>query len=156
MQWRLNILNNFGKTLYKTVKKVNPRAQVSFAPNPYPWSRDNLLQEWPKWVSDGICDLLAVQCYRRDSLSFSNTVKGVQNEIKRIKKKKQLFAPGILLMVNGQIMNNQQIKKQLQANALLKTDGEIFFYNEAFNNKEIKQTIREFYPYKKKFPAHKR
>lgn len=156
MQWRINILNDFGKTLYKTVKKVNPRVQVSFAPNPYPWSRDNLLQEWPQWVSDGICDLLAVQCYRRDSLSFSNTVKSVQNEIKRTKKKNQLFAPGILLMVNGQLMDHQQIKKQLQAIRALKTDGEIFFYNEALNNKAIKQTIMEFYKRKNKFPIQKR
>ncbi len=155
MRWRLDILNKFGKTLYQKVKATNPNVMVSFAPNPYPWCKDNLMQEWPRWVSDGICDLLAVQCYRSDSTGFSNTVKQAQSYIKPAKGETQLFVPGILLMVSGKISDAQQVKKQVLINRELKTNGEIFFYNEGLKKQEVKAVFRELYPEKAIFPMKK-
>lgn len=155
VRWRLNILNNFGKTLYKKVKSIDPKIMLSFAPNPYPWCKDNLMQEWPKWVSDGICDLLAVQCYRSDSASYRNTVAQAQSFIKPKVGSKQLFVTGILMMVSGKISDAQKVKKQVLINRELKTDGEIFFYNEGLRKQEIKAVIRELYPMKANFPINK-
>ncbi|MFZ4583100.1 MAG: glycoside hydrolase family 10 protein [Paludibacter sp.] len=152
MRWRLDILNNFGKTLYKKVKATQPNVMVSFAPNPYPWCKDNLMQEWPQWVSSGICDLLAVQCYRRDSLAYANTVKTAQASIRIPEAEKMNFAPGVLLMVSGQISDAEQVKKQLLANRKLNTNGEILFYNEGLRSPEVRKIIIEVYTKKVLFP----
>ena len=151
VRWRLDILNAFGKTLYKKVKNISPKVMVSFAPNPYPWCKENLLQEWPEWVSSGICDLLAVQCYRNDSFGYRNTVTQAQSFIKPHTRSKQLFATGIILMVNGKISDAQQLKKQVLINRELKTNGEIYFYNEGLHNPEIKGIIKELYNQKALF-----
>lgn len=145
VRWRLDMLNDFGARLYKKVKATQPNTMVSFAPNPYPWSKDNLMQEWPKWVSSGICDLLAVQCYRRDSLSYANTVKAAQAHIKLPANKKMGFTPGVLLMVSGQISDAEQVKKQLLANRKLNTNGEILFYNEGLKSAAIQAVVKEIY-----------
>lgn len=152
MRWRLNILNDFGSRVYKKVKATQPNVMVSFAPNPYPWCKDNLMQEWPKWISSGICDLLAVQCYRRDSLAYANTVKEAQSHIIAPAGRSQLFAPGVLLMVSGQISDAEQVKKQLQSNRQLKTNGEILFYNEGLRSAQIRKIIKEIYIDKVNFP----
>jgi len=152
VRWRLDILNTFGKTLYDRVKSINPRVMVSFAPNPYPWCQEKLLQDWPQWVNSGICDLLAVQCYRYDSIGYRNTVAQAQTFIKPKPGSKQLFVPGIILMVSGKISDAQQIKKQVLINRELKTNGEIFFYNEGLRKPEIRAVIRELYPEKAEFP----
>ena len=153
MRWRLNILNDFGARVYKKVKATQPNVMVSFAPNPYPWCKDNLMQEWPKWVSNGICDLLAVQCYRRDSIAYTNTVKAAQANVKLPEGKKMNFAPGVLLMVSGQISDAEQVKKQLLANRKLNTNGEILFYNEGLRKAEIRAIFKELYTEKVLFPT---
>jgi len=152
VRWRLDILNKFGTRLYKKTKATQPNVMVSFAPNPYPWCKDNLMQEWPQWVNSGICDLLAVQCYRRDSVAYSNTVKATQANIKLAEGKKMSFAPGVLLMVSGQISDPEQVKKQLLANRKLNTNGEILFYNEGLKSSEIKRVLKEIYKNKVEFP----
>lgn len=152
VNWRLGILNNFAEKLYKKVKAKNPDMIVSFAPNPYPWSLFNLMQEWPQWVSKGNCDVLAVQCYRNDSISYANTVKVSQDNIEMPENKKIFFTPGVLLMVNGQISDATQIEKQLETNRKLNTDGEIFFYNEGLKDEKIKKIISKFYKTKSNFP----
>ena len=153
MRWRLNILNDFGARVYKKVKAAQPNVMVSFAPNPYPWCKDNLMQEWPKWVSNGICDLLAVQCYRRDSIAYTNTVKAAQANVKLPEGKKMNFAPGVLLMVSGQISDAEQVKQQLLANRKLNTNGEILFYNEGLRKAEIRAIFKELYTEKVLFPT---
>jgi len=155
VRWRLDILNQFGKRLYQQVKKQNPEVMVSFSPNPYPWSRDNLMQEWPQWVKSGICNVLAVQCYRRDSLAYENAVKEAIKYINISKVEKQIFSPGVLLMVSGKISNVSQVKKQILINQRLGTDGEVLFYNEALNQDSVKKMFREVYQHKIKFPTIK-
>lgn len=152
VRWRLDILNDFGARLYKKVKAAQPNTMVSFAPNPYPWSKDNLMQEWPQWVNTGICDLMAVQCYRRDSVAYVNTVKAVQAYVKLPENKKMAFAPGVLLMVSGKISEAEVVKKQILINQKLKTDGELFFYNEGLKSAEIRKIFKELYVQKVIFP----
>lgn len=154
VRWRLDILNKFGATLYNKVKKQNPEVMVSFAPNPYPWSRDNLMQEWPQWVNAGICDLLAVQCYRRDSLSYLNAVKAAREHVQLPEGRKMAFAPGVLLKVSGQLVDPVEFGKQLRINRALKTNGEILFYNEGLYDERIRQEIRKVYTGKVGFPSN--
>lgn len=155
VQWRIDILNAFGNRLYNSVKTQSPTTMVSFAPNPYPWCKENLMQDWPAWVSNGNCDLLAVQCYRRDSTSYSNTVVQAQPHFKVPANKTTLFVPGVLLMVSGEISDAQVVRQQMLANRALGTDGEIFFYNEGLRSPEIRKVISKVYTTKAIFPMLK-
>lgn len=113
-----------------------------------------LSQEWPQWVNNGICDLLAVQCYRRDSMAYANTVKAAQANIRLPEGKKMNFVPGVLLMVSGQISEAEQVKKQLLANRKLNTNGEILFYNEGLRLPEIRKIIKDVYTEKVSYPSN--
>lgn len=155
VRWRLDLLNAFGERLYKGVKEAQPNTMLSFAPNPYPWCMENLMQEWPQWVSNGICDLLAVQVYRRDSLSYRNTLIQAQSYFKPPTGKHTLFVPGVLLMVSGEISDSEIIRKQLLMNRELNTGGEIFFYNEGLKSPAVREVFRELYKQKAVFPDTK-
>ncbi len=156
VRWRLDKLNGFGKKLYSGVKAVNKNVIVSFAPNPYPWSRDNLMQEWPQWCKDNICDLLAVQCYRYNAQAYEATVSDVLKYLHQAKPN-QLFATGIILMEGGKLkMTPGLLKEQVLINRRLGVTNEIYFYNEALKNIDIQSVMRELYPYKVRFPGMKK
>lgn len=152
VNWRIDILNQFGKRLYQAAHAIKSDIIVSFAPNPYPWSKENLMQDWPNWVKNNICDLLAVQCYRYNADAYKNTVSEALSYVKA-NNSKQLFAPGIILMEGSQIkMSTDLLKQQLKINRDLNINSEIFFYNEALYNKDIQSVFKEVYPYKIDFP----
>jgi uncharacterized lipoprotein YddW (UPF0748 family) len=152
VNWRLNILNDFGKKLYQAAHQVKKNIIVSFAPNPYPWSKDNLMQDWPTWLSQNNCDLLAVQCYRYSADAYKNTVAAVLSHVNKANPN-QLFAPGIILMEGRKIkMTPDLLKEQIRINRSLGINSEIFFYNDALKNSEIKQAFLELYTQKVDFP----
>ncbi|RZK60751.1 MAG: hypothetical protein EOO91_00100 [Pedobacter sp.] len=154
IDWRINILNQFGKTLYEAAHKAKKDIIVSFAPNPYPWSRENLMQDWPTWLKEGYCDLLAVQCYRYNAQAYKNTVTEALTNVKE-SNTNALFAPGIILMEGGTIkMSADLLRQQIKINRDLNINGEIFFYNEALNNKEIKEVFSDLYSTKVDFPTN--
>lgn len=154
VNWRIGILNNFGKNLYQAAHKAKKDIIVSFAPNPYPWSKDNLMQDWPTWLKEGHCDLLAVQCYRYTAEAYKSTVSTALSYVKH-HNEKQLFAPGVILMEGGTIkMSSELLKEQIKINRDLGINGEIFFYNEALKNSEIKKVFLELYKEKVDFPRH--
>lgn len=97
VRWRLDILNTFAKRLYKRIKAKSPNVMISFAPNPYPWCEENLMQEWPRWCKEKVCDLLAVQCYRYSIEAYRATFSEVLKYIHQ-NNPNQLFAPGMILM----------------------------------------------------------
>ncbi|GAB1462191.1 glycoside hydrolase family 10 protein [Pedobacter sp.] len=152
--WRLNILNDFAGQLYRRVKAVNKNVWVSFAPNPYPWSKDNLMQDWPTWLNNKFCDLLVLQCYRYNSKAYKETVQQAKNIVKQ-SNPTQLFATGIILMEAGNIkMDSQLLKEQIAINRSLGINHEVFFYNDALNDPELKATFKEVYPTRALFPRN--
>lgn len=152
VRWRLDLLNAFGKKLYVKVKEKAPNAMVSFAPNPYPWCVDNLMQEWPKWCADGICDLLAVQCYRYTEEAYRATVSQVL-KYAREGNPKQLVVPGMILMEGSNSkMTPELLLKQMDVNRQLGITGEIFFYNKALENPVVQQVLKQRYTQKVTFP----
>lgn len=152
VNWRIDLLNDFGKRLYQAAHKVKKDIYVSFAPNPYPWSKENLMQDWPTWVKNGSCDLLAVQCYRYNAEAYKNTVTEAVGHV-RSNKASQLFAPGIILMEGGKIkMSAELLRAQIKINRDLNINGEIFFYNEALKDSEIRQVFLDLYKAKVEFP----
>lgn len=152
VRWRLDILNAFARRLYRSVKSKNPKTMLSFAPNPYPWCEEKLMQEWPKWCNDGICDLLAVQCYRYSVDAYRATLTEVLKYVKEYASK-QLLAPGMILMEGSNAnMTPELLLEQLHINRELGVDGEIYFYNQALWNPDIQKVLRKVYQKKVNFP----
>lgn len=150
VQWRLNNLNQFGKTLYNRVKAKGNQYIVCSSPNPYPWCKDNLMQDWPTWINDGSVQILSVQCYRDNISSYTATINGVQNYLTTAGAKK-MFNPGIYFY-SGNSGWESTFVGQMQANRKYGTNGESFFYNEGLNNTLNKKVLKAFYTGKAIFP----
>ena len=152
VEWRIDLLNQFGKRLYQAAHNIKKDIYVSFAPNPYPWSKENLMQDWPTWLGNGICDLLAVQCYRYNAQAYRNTVAEAVGYVSK-QNPNQLFAPGIILMEGGKIkMSAELLREQIKINRDLNINGEIFFYNEALKDEDIRKVFLDLYKAKVEFP----
>jgi uncharacterized lipoprotein YddW (UPF0748 family) len=68
--WRARKISDFLILAHRLVKARRPQAVLSISPNPYPWSYQNYLQDWPTWVDLGLVDELVVQVYRSDQNRF--------------------------------------------------------------------------------------
>ncbi len=144
VQWRLNILNEFGKTLYQRVKTKKASALMCFSPNPYPWCEQNLMQNWPQWIANGIVDVLSVQCYRNTIDAYKSTMYEARSYCKA-KTSKRILNPGIILKNGSTIMSPDLLRKQLEANKEVDTNGEAFFYIDGLYNKDVQDVLKSFY-----------
>ena len=153
VRWRLDKLNQFALRLYREVKSVSKKAMVSFAPNPYPWCEEMLMQEWPEWCKLGTCDLLAVQCYRYSEEAYEATVREVLKHAQKANPD-QLFAPGMILMEGSSSkMTPELLIRQIETNRRLGLNGEIYFYNKALNNPDVQRVLKKVYKKKIEFPV---
>ena len=153
VRWRLDKLNQFALRLYREVKSVSKKAMVSFAPNPYPWCEEMLMQEWPEWCKLGTCDLLAVQCYRYSEEAYEATVREVLKHAQKANPD-QLFAPGMILMEGSSSkMTPELLIRQIETNRRLGLNGEIYFYNKALNNPDVQRVLKKVCKKKIEFPV---
>lgn len=153
VQWRVDILNAFARTLHDRVRAINPKAMVSFAPNPYPWCEQKLMQQWPQWCRDGACHLLTVQCYRYSADAYRATVAEVARRLGQCRPG-QLFAPGMILTEGANSkMTPALLEQQLQINRQLGTAGEVFFYNRGLDNPGVREVLKRFYRSRARFPG---
>jgi len=70
LAWRAAKLTQFVARISQAIKAAKPGIELSVAPNPYPWSYKNYVQDWPSWVEDGIVDEVVVQVYRDSMKGF--------------------------------------------------------------------------------------
>ncbi|MCA0387986.1 MAG: family 10 glycosylhydrolase [Bacteroidetes bacterium] len=129
VQWRANILTEFGGKIFKTVKAINPKCIVSMSPSIYPWSKEEYLQDWPEWVLRGYVELLCPQVYRYKIEEYSSTLseayltwlpKGYEN----------IFFPGVLIKVGGYQPTDELFVQMIEENRKLGIQGEVFFFYE--------------------------
>ncbi|SMO91735.1 Uncharacterized lipoprotein YddW, UPF0748 family [Saccharicrinis carchari] len=139
VNWRAEKLNMYLKELYAKVKEVNPKCNVSMAPSVYPWSKEEYLQDWPSWVNFGYVDMICPQVYRKDSISYKNTLEATKEYI--IPEKRHLFYPGLLIRVDGEQPSIDLFNYMIQCNRELGAEGEVFFFYEGLDKygKELKQ-----------------
>lgn len=64
LAWRAAKLTHFVTRISRAIKAARPGIELSVAPNPYPWSYRNYVQDWPSWVEAGLVDEVVVQVYR--------------------------------------------------------------------------------------------
>ncbi len=141
LQWKADQLSVFGKALYQEVKKIKPNCIVSWAPSVYPWSKEQYLQDWPKWLKDGYADYIIPQLYRYKIEDYEKILK----EFKAIvppEMQDRVF-PGILTSLGDDNYQSSRAltDQMIQLNRKYGFNGEVFFYFETLHRLE-----GNFYP----------
>ncbi len=128
MQWRAARLTDFLARMYQGVKKIKPDAIVSLSPAVYPFCLNNLLQDSPGWMKNGLCDMMHPQIYRPNFLGYSREVKQLTKTFDPSQLKK--FAPGIAFTANGQNVSQKDLVKCIKINRDRRLSGQVFFHYE--------------------------
>ena len=129
LQWKADQLSAFGKKLYQSVKSVKPTCIVSWAPSIYPWSKEQYLQDWPRWLKEAYADLIIPQVYRYKLDAYEQTLKAIESQIPA--DKKQRIFPGILTSLgDGYRATDSTLKSMIQLNRKYGYSGEVLFYFE--------------------------
>lgn len=142
VNWRAGKMNLFMEKIYKTVKSIKKGVQVSMAPSPYPWGKEEYLQDWPTWLQNGWVDMVCPQLYREQ-------VKGYLHELDKIvngqvnKEKLNIIYPGILLKLGSYYPDAEYIKSVIAENRKRGINGEVFFFFEGL--KKHRELFRELY-----------
>lgn len=142
LEWRTKKLNAFMKRLRNEVKAVKPNIMLTMSPSPYPWGRDEYLQDWPTWVDSGWVDAVLPQCYRYDIAAYNATIAQQKGYYKN---PAVAFYPGVLLKVGNNVTSVSLLNQMIQTNRNNGFKGECFFFYEG-----IKDQISWFqlqYPY---------
>lgn len=139
LQWKADKLSDFSKRLYTSVKKIKPNCIVSWAPSIYPWSKEQYLQDWPKWLHEGYADWIFPQVYRYKLDAYEQTLKAIDGHVRPAFKHKVF--PGILTSLgNGYRVDSTMLKSMLQLNRKYGYSGEVLFYYET-----IRESLEPIY-----------
>lgn len=153
VRWRADILNQFASNMYNAVKAVRPNAIVSFAPNPFPWAFDNLMQEWPVWLDRGLVDVFSVQVYRYSESAYNSSLQEVLHYFNRHGDRNlRRLVPGIILQGPRGLTDSELIARKLLINRRNGVTGEAFFFDLPIFDERIQRVIRAFYPAPAIFP----
>lgn len=127
IQWRADKLSRFVERTYRELKALDRDLCVSWAPSVWPWSRDNYLQDWPRWAREGWGDLFCPQVYRRDLDAYRSTLSQVKEQVPADVLPK--VAPGMLIaLADGYELPSEQVRQMVRVNRELGFAGEVFFY----------------------------
>jgi uncharacterized lipoprotein YddW (UPF0748 family) len=138
LQWKADRVSAFGKKLYQAVKAARPDCWVTWAPSIYPWSKEQYLQDWPRWLKEGYADWIIPQVYRYKLDAYEQTLKAIASQVPADLKNK--IVPGILTSLgNGYRADDTQLKTMIKLNRQYGYQGEVFFYFETI--RESKQSI---------------
>jgi len=153
VRWRADILNDFAVQMYEEIKAVDSECIIAFSPNPYPWAFNNLMQEWPVWLDDGVIEMLSVQCYRSSVTSYEYTIDEVLSYYTTHGHGNlELLSPGLILYGSSGLSDPEVLAGQILANRERGIYGESFFYDVPLNNEKIQAVIKAFYPAPAKYP----
>ena len=132
LQWKADKVSNFGKQIYQAVKNIKSNCIVSWAPSIYPWSKEQYLQDWPKWLNEGYADYIIPQLYRYKIGDYERILKELFSQVPSTLKHK--IFPGILTSLGDGYRVDEMIFKQMIAlNRQYGYKGEVFFYYETLN-----------------------
>lgn len=128
-QWKADRLSAYGQSLYKAVKTVRRDCRVTWSPSIYPWSLENYLQDWPRWLKGGYADAVLPQLYRYDIKAYEKILKELQSQVQK-RKRKQVF-PGILTSLGGGYrVKEDMLREMIRLNRAYGFRGECLFYYE--------------------------
>lgn len=148
-QWRADLLTDFMRRIYETVKSYNKNILISMAPSIYPWSKEEYLQDWPNWMRKGYVDLVCPQVYRyniNDYRSALNQIVADQIDKNDFNK----FYPGVLLKVGDYYPSEDFLADMITENRKNNVNGEVFFFYEGI--KKYPDFFRKIYKDRVVFP----
>ena len=149
VQWRADLLTDFMRRIYETVKAYNENIIVSMAPSIYPWSKEEYLQDWPNWMRKGYVELVCPQVYRYDFKNYKNALDQIIKD--QIDEKDfDKFFPGVLLKVGDYYPSQEFLKQMIEENRKNNINGEVFFFYEGI--KKYPDFFREIYKDRVVFP----
>ena len=149
VQWRADLLTDFMRRIYETVKAYDDNIIVSMAPSIYPWSKEEYLQDWPNWMRKGYVELVCPQVYRYDFKNYKNTLNQIiEDQID--KKDFDKFFPGVLLKVGDYYPSQEFLKQMIDENRRNNINGEVFFFYEGI--KKYPDFFKEIYKDRVVFP----
>lgn len=151
VQWRSDILSEFGQRVYNEVKALDPNCLVTWSPSPYSFSFFNYCQDWPDWVSGGYADIVSPQLYRRDDQGLAVYTSLLNSNLSNAFNNKEVFYPGILLQSGGYVPNAQYLVNVIRENRKKGVKGEVFFFYEGLKIRD--DVFRAMYPGKALFPS---
>jgi uncharacterized lipoprotein YddW (UPF0748 family) len=128
LRWRAEKLTGFVQRLSRAIKEARPGVRFSISPNPYPWSYDNYVQDWPSWVESGAVDEVVVQVYRDNMNNFQNELK--KPELTRLKGKANI-AIGVLSGLRPKPMPIDMVRQQTTMARDLGYNGVVYFFQES-------------------------
>lgn len=132
VQWKADKLSLFGKSLYTSVKAIRSSCMVSWAPSIYPWSKEEYLQDWPRWLEGGYADAVFPQLYRYNAAAYEIILKQLSEQVP-VSKRGNVF-PGILTSLGDGYQASDSLMKQfIELNRRYGFEGEVFFYYETLN-----------------------
>ncbi|MBC7890105.1 MAG: family 10 glycosylhydrolase [Ferruginibacter sp.] len=132
LQWKADQLSAFAKSVYQMVKSIKQDCIVSWAPSIYPWCKEQYLQDWPKWLSDGYADYIIPQLYRYKIDDYEKVLKELDALLSSSAKQKVL--PGMLTSLgDGYQATRELTGKMIQLNRKYGFKGEVFFYFETLH-----------------------
>lgn len=140
--WRTRKLNLFVKRLRNEVKTIKPAVQFTISPSPFPWGRDEYLQDWPTWVDSGWVDAILPQCYRSDISSYNATIAQQKSYYKNAAIP---FYPGVILKTGSTVTPTTLLTQFIQTNRSNGFKGECFFFYEGI--KDVPSWFSGVYPF---------
>jgi uncharacterized lipoprotein YddW (UPF0748 family) len=137
LQWKADKVSDFGKQIYLAVKKTRSTCIVSWAPSIYPWSKEQYLQDWPKWLNEGYADYIIPQLYRYKIGDYERILKELSSQVPPTLKHK--IFPGILTSLgDGYRVDQNMFNQMIALNRQFGFKGEVFFYYETLNQPLVK------------------
>lgn len=133
VKFRSDILTQYLERVFNAVKSKKPSCIFSIAPSPFPFGRDNLMQDSDTWVKKNIVDFLHPQFYRTSFSAYKTEVDNLKargfssSHIKKI-------APAIAFKANDINLTTSDIMQCVKYNKSQLLGGQIFFFHEGLVN----------------------
>ena len=159
LQWKADLLSDFGEQLYELVKYYDPELMVSLSPSIYDWSKNEYLQDWTEWVRRGTVDLLHPQVYRYDIDAYLAELRRQQEFFLDADASRHpdtgrdhpiYHAPGVLIKVGQNYNGPDYVRQALELHHELGLHGEVYFFYEGLHeeNEQLGDSIYAFHYHK--------
>ncbi len=140
IKFRADLLTQFLEQLFREVKSTKPSCVVSIAPAPFPFGRDNLMQDSNTWVTKGIVDLLHPQLYRTSFTHYKPEIDKIKSSFPNSAQRNK-FSPGIAFRANNVNLTTSDIVKSVQLNRRSGLGGQVFFFYEGIAKNDNQMAI---------------
>lgn len=149
LQWKADKLSEFGGRVHTLVKSHDADLMVSMSPSPYPWSKDEYLQDSPEWIRRGQVDMLHPQAYRYEIDRYKTTADEValHGGLTDSSNTSVFIAPGILIKSGMNFNGPDYVKEAMRHNRSLGMHGEVFFFYEGLReqNQQLGDSLKAWF-----------